>query len=316
MVIAAHPFAAVENALDPMLDRADDPVTMSAAMALCWRLVADADTLAFSLADLGDIELPPSMRPAADIALIESTAPLYLASELEAARLLAAVETLASISISGGLRADIGPAGGLLYRFWQRRNDRFAAPERAAFFARLFGAPTDAPLAIGEATNDAFEPMMIALAEALYQIEPALPTPTAALVVRLRMAATRLVANLAPRSGGIASFAGRDLLRSIQEAIDILKVEPLQRALGANGVWSAVGTINRLYLHESVDVESHVRRAKSGTVILSWLASTLDRLDDGSAPLVSPGDQVLGAAATWLEASLALEETKATAAIR
>jgi hypothetical protein len=282
---------------------------LDAALAQCWRLVAHAHTVALALEGLGDIELPEPARSASDVAFVESAAALYLAAELEAARLLPAVETLASISISGGLRADLGAAAALLYRFWQRRNERFAAAERSAFFARLFGRETPAPLAGADGSNDAFEPLMIDLAEAIFQMEPMLARPTAQMQVRLRLAVTRLAASLTSRSGGIASFAARDLLRSIQEAIDILKETPLQRALGANSAWSALEAINRLYLHEQVDVDAHVRRAKSGAVLLGWVAASLGRVDDPS-PIIAGGDPVVGAASEWLEASLAIEESR------
>jgi hypothetical protein len=288
----------------------DPSLAMAPTLERCWRLLARTDTLAMQLSELGDIELPPDTRSAADAAFIQSAVPLYLASELEAARLIPAVEMLASISISGGLRGDIGAASPLLYRFWQRRNERFTASERRAFFARLFGAETDAPLAVESGSNTTFATLMIDITEAIYKLEPLLPYGNAATLVALRLAATRLAANLGPRGGGMAGFASRDLLRSIQEAIDILKHAPLQRALGAHDVWSAVGAIARLYLHEEVDVASHVRRAKAGTVILSWLADVLPRLDDNHTPLISAGDEVLGAAVTWLQASLTLEESR------
>lgn len=295
---------------DAAVDYPDDPVTMSAALAMCWRMLASNDTLAMQLSELGDIELPPDTRSAVDVALIQSATPLYLAAELESARLISAVETLASLSISGGLPADIGPASALLYRFWQRRNDRFNEVERRAFFARLFGTPTETPLSLAGSSNTAFPGLMIDVTEAIYQIEPMLAYGNVASFARLRLAAQRLASNIGQRAGGLAGFAGRDLVRTVQESLDILKHAPLQRALGARDVWSAVQSIARLYLHEDVDVASHVRRAKAGTVILAWIAEVLPRIDDHATPPVREGDPVLSAAATWLEASLVLEDAQ------
>lgn len=281
---------------------------MSEALALGWRLVEAAEVLALQLSELGDIDLPPAERPAAAVSAIETAAPLYLAAELEAARLLPAVETLAGISISGGLRADIGEAAPLLFRFWKHRNERFSASERQAFFARLFGTLDGPNLALAGGRNTAFEGLMIDLAEAIYKLDPAPLLGRPASDVRLRMAANRLASNLIPRSGGMAAFAARDLLRAIEEAVAILKKEPLQRALRARGVWSAVRNVARLYLNEEVEIGTHVRRGKSGMVVLAWLAEAFPRLDDHVGALIPAGHQVLAAATTWLETSLILEE--------
>src|SRR5205814_495829 len=92
----------------------------------------------------------------------------YLASQLEFAGLVPAVETLSGVGISGGISADLGPAADLLAHFWQERNQRFHEQERRGFFARLFGAETADPAPAG---NAGFDDTMITLCESLYKLD-------------------------------------------------------------------------------------------------------------------------------------------------
>jgi hypothetical protein len=215
--------------------------------------------------------------------------------------------------VSGGLARDLGAVAQTLVRFWKTRQQRFAAQERQALFARLFGTGGGPSLAMEQGRNQAFEPLLIDLAEALYTLD----ANTRGLSGRfgrvraetpLRLAATRLAANLIPRSGGLATFAARDLLAAIEEALLILKETSTQRAVGATSVWAAVANIARLYLQEEVDVASHVVRAKSGMTMLVWLAEHLPHLEDTAMELASPDHPVVAAAGAWLQASLALAE--------
>jgi hypothetical protein len=307
-VIMAHLLARQAHAvLEPDAD------ALEQALALGQRLVGAVEAFAFQFefAELGDIELPSSIAPAADRAHLHTVAPLYLAAELEAARLIPAVEMLAGIAISGGLPIDRGEAASLLVQFWQGRHTRFTTAERQAFFARLFGASSGPTLAVEGGENIDFEPLMIDLAEALYQLEP---VPTLGSRFRaeipLRLAAQRLAANLIPRSGGMAAFAARDLLRTLAEALAILKQEPVQQVLGARSVWAALRQMAQRYLQEEVDVSTHVTRGKAGLAVLAWLAEVLPRVEDDATALVSPDHPVVGEAAAWLQASLTLAEAQ------
>ena len=264
--------------------------------------------LQFDLPNLGDINLPPVVGSAADQAQMQTVGPLYLASELESTLLLPAVETLAGVFISGGLQADVGAAGQGLERFWQTRHERFTAGERQAFFARLFGegGPTTAT---ASGRNTEFDPLMIDLAEAIYKLEPAPgygPQPDAE--VKLQTAAGQLAANLIPRSGGIAAYAGTELLGAVQSALKILKQPALQQALGAHGVWGAVRSVSQMYLQQEADVTTHVTRGQSGLLILNWLAQALSSLGGSPGGLLLPDAPTVSAATAWLQSSLSLGE--------
>jgi hypothetical protein len=304
----AVPIATAVSSADNALDR---------PLALGWRLVGAAETFAiqFAQSNLGAIDLPPVVGTAADRTHIQTIAPLYLAAELEAARLVPAVETLAGVFASGGLTVDLGPATQLLTKFWQGRHQRFAAAERQAFFARLFGAGPGPTLAVAGSptepggTNTTFESLMIDLAEVLYQFNPS-PFPNLYVdEAPLRVVARQLAANLLPRSGGIATFAARDLLGILRDALAILKQPLVQRAVRAHGVWEAVRAITSQFSHQDVGITQHVERGKSGMLILTWLAEVLPQLDNpGQRVFLSGHTAVRAAAGSWLQASLALHE--------
>src|SRR5712691_6383604 len=111
----------------------------------------------------GGIDLPPESSSPADQQSLRGLASMYLASELEGAGLVPAVEALAG---------DVGPAGAMLVEFWRTRSQRFTAAERQAFFGRLFGHAAGPTLAGPGGRNDEFEGLMINLTEAIHKLYP------------------------------------------------------------------------------------------------------------------------------------------------
>jgi len=284
---------------------------LSRPLALAHYLLAGVETLALQLSELGAIDLPPVVRPATDRSHIQTAASLYLAAELEAARLVPAAETLAALFASGALRVE-GKAAIQLYRFWQGRNERFSRQERQAFLARLFGQPSETRLAVSGSRNREFEGQLTALAEAIVSTQPdpvfgSRPATEATLTITV----SRLVNSLVARSGGIAGFAARDILKTIEQAISILKLRPVQAAVGTISVWTAVHTVARSYLEETVNVAAHVQRGRSGMLMLTWVAEILPRLDSAtpSGHLLSSEHPIYNAAVAWLQATLELQET-------
>ena len=302
----------IVTAGDPDLD------TLDRALGLGRRLVDQVEALALQLGipELGDIELPPVVGSAADQAHLRAAAPLYLAAELEATRLLPAAEILAGVFASGGLSADVGAAAPLLAAFWRGRHQRFPAQERRAFFARLFGTP-GLPLAGTGAPNTEFEPLLIDVAEALHAVQPdRLVGPLPASQVALRTVAAQLAANLIPRSGGIAAYAAREILDAIAQALAIFRNEALQGALGGRSVWLTVRNVAQRYLDEDPQIGPHITRGRSGTQMLEWLAEVLPRLEQLGGSLIAPGHPVVGAATAWLQATLGLYQSAEAAAGR
>ena len=285
---------------------------LDAALLRGLALAASAEQAGASLAlsfglDLDPIALPEPVRRTADAGAVRAAAPLYLAAELEAARVLPAVEALAGVAASGGLRVSLGPAGGPLYDFWRRRSERFAAEERRAFFARLFGTPGPALAAAG--SNGAFPSLLLDLADRLAEAHAA-RLAYAGADVPLRVAAGRLADNLLPRSGGLASFAARDVVSALREAFAILGSREIQAALGVGSAWDVVRRVASDYLGESPPITAHVERGQAGQEMLAWLADALPTLDDAGRELPDLA-RVQPAALRWLQASLGLAEQAA-----
>lgn len=293
-----------------------EPAALDRALAFGLELLAQTEAFVLSLgfAELGDIELPPVVGNEADQARLRAVAPLYLVSELESARLLPAVEVLAGLFRSGGLRFDLGAAAPLLMDFWRTRNERFGAEERRAFFSRLFGNPTGPSLALSGGANDEFESLMIDFTEALFKLEEQpfqIAGSSTIQTVRLRSAASRLAANLSSHTSGMESFAAHDILTVIKQAFEILKQPAIQRALHVRSVWQAVRELTERYLGERVDLTNHLRRGQAGMTVLAWLAEALPGLETATGVQPPPDATVVAAASSWLQASLALEEAEA-----
>src|SRR5262249_45241020 len=193
---------------------------------------------------------------------------LCVCSELEFARLLPAVEMVASLFAAGALHSDPGPAAPLLVSLWHQRNQRFSSHERQAFFGRLFGATQGPAPASPEGRNSDFFSLMVQLTDALAKIGS---DPIAAVLPTsqdlLRTPAEALAENLLPRTRGITLFAAQELVRDTREALAVFEQRSIQQALGESTVWGAVRGVSRLYLGEQPDVTSHLTRGKAGSIL-------------------------------------------------
>ena len=291
-----------------------DDASLLSALGHALALADHAQAVALALDQLGDIDLPDAVPASADDqSQIRAIAPLYLAAQLEEAALVPAVETLSGLAVSGGLPVDLGSAASLIESFWQQRNERFHENERRAFFARLFGADNSESLSSAHGrpvVNAIFEDLMIDLCESLYKLDeqsiggsysgPHQQT-------RVLTAARNLAENLLNKGGGMTAFAAKEILSTIQSAVQILQQPAVQHAFGARSLWAAVRAVASRYLQTDPDTSAYVTRGKSGLILLSWLADSLPRLNGGQ-PLVTLDHPVIGAATEWLQASLSIHE--------
>jgi hypothetical protein len=271
-------------------------------------LIASAAGVAFALEELGAIDLPPSLGPSLDQAQLRAIASLYLASELESAGVVTAVETLSGLGRSGGLGVDVGAAAPLLAHFWKTRNDRATAQERAACFARIFG--------LGSEGGGGFDEAMLELCEALYKLDEGATNASyggIAQQMRVRSAAERLVEQLVTASGGITVFLAQEVLQGLREALAILGHPALRGAFGARDVWVVIGAIDRLARTKHGDGRLYFRRGKAGMTVLAWLADAAVHLTDTGGVLVGLDHPVISAAIEWIQAALAIGETGTTA---
>lgn len=309
---ARHPHASSPHQPD---ESAALLATLGQATALAQRAHAFAVSLA--LGEYGEIDLP-DLTPATaeDQAQLRAIAPLYLAAQLEESQLLPVVETLTALAVSGGLSFDLGAAASQIEAFWRERNDRFQESERRAIFGRLFGADSltrdSAPSSLHFSLNRDFENLMIDLCESLYKLDEEsfgemAATPQAHF--RVLIAARNITDNLLTRSGGITAFAAKEILTTIQSAVQILQQQPIQRGFGVRSLWPLVRAIAGRYLQSRPNTSIYVTRGKSGLTILSWLADALPQLSEGGR-LLTLDHPVIGSATEWLQASLTVREAQ------
>lgn len=278
-------------------------------------LVRAAASLAVALEDFG-IELPPLSGATIDQAQLRAIATLYLASELEAAGVIPAAETLTRLARSGSLPFDLGEATPLLQAFWRDRNERATVAERKSFFSGLFGS--------GEGTDHAeyppngeFEDRLIDLCEALYKLDEQAQNPSwggVAQQARVRGAAQRLLINLIRISSGITVFLAQEILTTVRAALAILGHPSVKAAFRARTPWEVVAAIERRAKEPPRQYDLHVQRGQAGMTLLAWLADAAPILGTENKPIVGLDHPVIAAALEWLEASLALSEEMAPAA--
>jgi len=288
---------------------ANDDGSLHEALRRAGNLVASATALAVTLDALPSIELPPSSASQVDQAQLRAVASLYLASELENAGVVPAVETLAGLGQSGGIGIDLGEAAPLVAQFWKTRNDRATRDERAACFGRLFGA--------GQSGGGAgFEEEMLELCEALYKLDEQATNATyggMAQQARVRAAATRLVDRLAGAAGGITVFLAQEILKALHDALAILGTPDLRGAFAARDIWGVVSAIDGMTHTARADARTSARRGKAGMTVLAWLADAAVHLDDQGVVLVGLDHPVIEAAIDWMQATLELGEADASA---
>ncbi len=295
-----------------MIPRSDPRVEMSLRKASA--LVEAAAAFSFALEDFAAIELPPSSGSAMDQAQLRAIAALYLASELEAARVIPAAEDLIALARAGTLAIDLGSAAASLEQYWRARNERASEAERQSFFAGLFGVSSGAS-PVGGRANIEFEDRLIDLCEALYKLDEQAANPGwggVAQQARVRSAADHLLENLAHSANGSTAFLAKEILGTLRDALALLNHPSIVAAFGARSAREVIAAINRRLRRTANGFDLHARRGQSGMTILAWLADAAPLLESRQ-PLVGLDHPVIGAAVEWLEASLNLTETETPA---
>jgi hypothetical protein len=277
-------------------------------------LVQSAATLTVALENIG-IELPPISSGTVDQAQLRAIATLYLASELEAAGVITAVEKLTRLAYSGSLSTDLGEATPLIQAFWQSRNERATLGERLGFFSGLFGV-AEGPDHAEHPRNNDFENRLLDLCEALYKLDEQASNSSwggVAQQARVRGAAQRLIINLVRISSGITVFLAQEVLTAIRAALEILGHSAVKAAFHSKTLWEVVAAIERKSKETTRGYELHLQRGQAGMTLLAWLADAAPLLDANNKPIVGLDHPVIVAALEWLEASLALSEDEAPA---
>jgi hypothetical protein len=263
-------------------------------------LISLSHGLAVALEQLGDLDLPPEMHSPVDQAKLRAIASLYLASDLENAGVLPAVEQLSGLSTGGGVPIDLGHIEPLLADFWRHRHERATPEERRQTFQRLFGGQ--------------FEELMLDLCEALYKLDELATNARYGGVqqqMRVRSAALRLIESVVDDGGGITVFLAQEIMKSLKAALAILGHPDAKGQFGARDVWGVVTGIDRLTKNRRGDPRLFVRRGRAGMTVLSWLADVAPSTGGVSENFVGLDNPVIPVAADWIESALAIGEADA-----
>jgi hypothetical protein len=275
-----------------------DDLLLTNALRRSAALVGAAQALAVGLDQLGSIILPPDTSGLVDQAQLRAVASLYLASDIDAAGVLAAAEMLSGLTRGGGpgVSLDLGAAAPLVADFWRHRADRPTPEEREHTFSELFGG--------------VFEDAMLNLCEALYKLDELATNPTYGGVAqqsRVRTTGAHLMETLT-HATGVTVFIAQALNDAIKQAIAILAHPDLRHAFGARDLWGTIAGLDRLTKTSRADPRLYVRRGRAGMTVLSWLADAAPHLEDATTLLVGLDHPVIPAAVDWMEAALAIGE--------
>lgn len=271
---------------------------LDSALRKSGSLVGAAQSFAVGLEELGTLDLPPVIHGQIDQAQLRVIAALYLASDLEPAGIMPAVEQLSALARGAGLPIDLGRAAPLVAEFWKGRHDRATEVERHDTFRRLFGG--------------SFEDLMLDLCEALYKLDELATNATyggIAQQMRVRSTAIGLLEATVEGGGGITAFLAQEIMAALKAALAILGHADLKGAFGARDVWGTVAGIDRITKTRRANPRLFVRRGRAGMTVLSWLADAAPHLENMAVLLVSLDHPVIPAAVDWMEAALAIGET-------
>jgi hypothetical protein len=270
---------------------------LDSALRKSGSLIGAAQSFAVGLDELGGLDLPPVMHGQIDQAQLRAIASLYLASDLEAAGVIPAVEQLSGLARGGAMPIDLGGAAPLVADFWRFRGDRATADERRQAFTRLFGG--------------SFEDLMLDLCEALYKLDELATNANyggIAQQTRVRSTAARLLEAMVDGGGGIIVFLAQEIMASLKAALAILGHADLKGVFGARNVWGTIAGIDRLTKTRRADPRLFVRRGRAGMTVLSWLADAAPHLENLAVVLVALDHPVIPVAVDWMEAALAIGE--------
>ncbi|WP_115554581.1 hypothetical protein [Xanthomonas arboricola] len=255
--------------------------TLLQALALAQANVAVHDAaLARTLAELGEIDLPPGAPDAQDRPRLLAVAPLYFAAALEQAGVLPAAEQIAALFASGAITQPLGPGTQSLATFWRSRRERLSAAERNAIFQRVFEQPH-------------FDRLMQALCTAIVAEADGRDMRED---VALAATAQAMGEFLSQRADAMAAMAAREIVDNLNAALGMLRDRQLQLAFGVQSLWMLIGVANPGTAHSQAFAE----QGRNGQQVLAWLAAQDLAMPLGLEAARAEDGAVMAAAQRWL----------------
>lgn len=234
-----------------------------------------------------DIVLP-DLEEATDTEIIASnlhaTQAIYFSYMLEEMRLFQVVDKILDLFRQGMLPLGKGRAGDYLYRYYKDSSTRIVESERRDLYLRAFGAPGGDPN--GNLPNRDFSDLWLRFISAVSNFARQLSVekmlrqgiPLTVNQEQVRKSGRDLAANLSLHGYGIAYFAATELQSTISEFRDLLQNSEIKGAFGARDMWQVVDQVNANYLGGPRNSQKYRTQARSGAIVIRWLANNADRL--------------------------------------
>lgn len=239
----------------------------------------------------------PDLDEATDVEIqvenLKAAQAIYFAYMLEEMRLPQVVEKIVELFRSGLLPLGRGAAGDYLYNYYKKASERITEGERRDLYMHLFGAPGGNPN--GNEPNRDFNELWLRFISAVSEFGRQLTVdrlirsniPVAVSQEQVRKAGRDLAANLSVHGFGIAYFAATELQTLILEYRDKLSDPELKAAFGARDMFQVIDQVNANYLGGTRDTYRYRTQARSGAVIIRWLANNHERLTGRFGEVIS-----------------------------
>jgi hypothetical protein len=237
-----------------------------------------------------EISLPDLEEPV-DVDIVEANLhaiqAIYFSYMLEEMRLFQVVDRIVELFRQGMLPLGRGKAGDYLFRYFKNASERITEGERRDLYMRAFGAPGGDPN--GPMPNREFNELWLRFVSAVSNFARQLTVekmlrnavPMAISQEQVRKAARDLAANLSLHGYGIAYFAATELQQTIVEFRDLLQDQEVRTAFGARDMWQVIDQVNANYLGGPKNSQRYRTQARSGAVIIRWLAKNGRRMSSG-----------------------------------
>lgn len=230
----------------------------------------------------------PDLDDATDVEIIKenlnAVQAIYFAYMLEEARLPQVVEKIVDLFRGGLLPLGRGKAGDYLFHYYKTASERITEGERRDLYMRAFGAPGGDPN--NNQPNREFNELWLRFVSAVSSfgrqltVDRLLRTniPVAVSQEQVRKAARDLGASLSRCGYGIAYFAATELQKMIMDFRDLLSDPEVRGAFGARDMWQVIDQVNSNYLGGARNTNRYRTQARSGAVIIRWIANNNQRI--------------------------------------
>lgn len=237
-----------------------------------------------------EINLPDLEQPV-DVEIVASNLhavqAIYFSYMLEEMRLFQVVDRIVDLFRQGMLPLGKGKAGDAMYQYYKNSATRITESERRDLYMRAFGAPGGDPNA--NLPNRDFNELWLRFVSAVSSfarqitVEKLLRStiPLAVTQEQVRKSGRDLAANLSLHGYGIAYFAATELQNSIMQFITLLSDREVMGAFGARDMWQVVDQVNTNYLGGPRNTQRYRTQARSGAIVVRWLANNAQRLNSG-----------------------------------